>query len=268
MKNKQEISADKSLSDGPFGGKKEEGSADYDSAEWNFRFMHELRLRRKRVLKVLSLIALVLILSGLALWRFYFVKKAVSQPSQNKDVSVEIPANKDHVFVNDVQGVVSDSQGQNDASQPVISKAMSASEHYQIRDLSFGSGTVVLAGDSESAPLQINSVHSETLTSRDGNSIKVLVTWKTNKMAASEVSYTKGTASKTLKEGGYGFEHALILATLEQASRYTFSIKATDRWGNQVTSESYSVYTGNKPVSVFKLISGEFDEIFSWALKK
>ena len=84
------------------------------------------------------------------------------------------------------------------------------------------------------------------------------------------MGYSKdGAGAETkIKEDGYGFSHALVLNSLEQSTRYLFTVAVNDRSGNNVSSDALAVYTGAKPVSVFELIASQFGDIFGWAMKK
>ena len=122
-----------------------------------------------------------------------------------------------------------------------------------------------MSGDVKNMPLQITDVKGETLVSKDGKQTRLLFSWKTNKLATSSVSYAKndGPDKTTLTEAGPGFSHALIL-NFEPSTRYTYSITASDSWGNTVSSEKFSAFTSTKSDNVIDLITAQFKQMFSW----
>lgn len=192
-------------------------------------------------------------------------KKAENQDPQNT-VTVPIPENKDYVFVNDTAGIVPEEEPvKMNESEGIVGE----SENFKIKDIAIGGGSVVLAAETEILPINVYDVRTETLFSRDQKETKLLISWKTNKLARSDVKYSKtGSEEKNLKENSFGFSHALVLNKLDEATRYSFVVDASDREGNRIKSDEFVVYTGTKVVSVFELISNEMGSMFSWAMKK
>lgn len=143
-----------------------------------------------------------------------------------------------------------------------------ASEKFQINQISFG-GDMAIGASDESIPIQISDIRSETFMTKNKDEVKLLISWRTNKMAVSEIDYGKSGAQavKTLKEDKYGFGHSAVLAKLDPATTYNYQVRANDRWGNEMSSERYAAYTGSRMVSVFELISKALNDIFGWALK-
>jgi hypothetical protein len=225
---------------------------------------------KKRASKNTSIALVLLIIVGAAIAIYFKTKSAKQSVAVKQQVQIEIPQNQNHVFVNDVSGVSvgekNDSKITNDESNRLAGK----SENFRIRDIAIGGGNIVLAAGSESLPLKVSDVRSETLMSKDGKKTQLLVSWKTNKLAKSEVKYSKDGkgVEKNIKEEGYGFSHALVINSLEQSTRYLFTVVVSDRGGSMAASDKLAVYTGTKPVSVFDLISKQMNEIFGWALKK
>ena len=105
---------------------------------------------------------------------------------------------------------------------------------------------------------------------RDGKQAEILISWKTNKLATSEIEYSKSDVKipKVLEEKNYGFNHSVVLTKLDLGTTYVYRIKSRDRWGNEISSERFGIYSGSKMVSVFDLIIKAADETFSWAIKK
>ncbi len=226
-------------------------------------FFREKITQFKKIPKLLLVLLVIALVVGLFFWQRS--RNLVQSPAP-QDVATQIPADAGNTFANDVSGVTPaiDSSA---ATADQLAKTFLKSEQYQVREISFGGSSELLLSETASLPLQINNVRSEMLSSKDGSQSNLLIRWKTNKMASSDVSYDKGGISKKLLEGGFGYSHALVLADLEQSQRYTFMISAVDRWGNEGHSENFSVYTGKKQASVIDLITAQFKDIFSWAVK-
>lgn len=151
-------------------------------------------------------------------------------------------------------------------------KVMLASENFGIREIQFGGGVSLLARDYENSQLAITDVRSEIISAKTKNTeeIKMLIYWKTNKLAISDLEYSKmnGNNPRSSKEDNFGYNHSVVLSGLEPGTAYTYVIKSQDRWGNEVSSERYSAYTGARYVSVFDLIVNSIRDVFSWAIKK
>jgi hypothetical protein len=227
--------------------------------------------KKRELLRKIAKIAVILFIAVTLVWGIYAAFKSRSNNPQStaapkKTVNVPIPEGKDHVFVNDTNGI----EENNTSTQIDESKGLAGqSENYKIKDIAVGGSSVVLAAETEILPIAVYDVRSETLFSRDQKDTKLLISWKTNKLARSDVSYSKsGSDERTLKENSYGFTHALVISKMDQATRYSFVIDANDRGNSHTKSDEFVVYTGNKNVSVFELISNELDSMFGWAIKK
>jgi hypothetical protein len=228
------------------------------------------RIFRKKASKNTGIMLVLLVIIGTVFVMYLKNNKAKQSVSVKQQVQVEIPQDQDHIFINDVSGV---SVGNKDDVKTTSDDAVEVagkSENFRIRDIAIGGGNIVLAASNENLPLKVSDVRSETLTSKDGKKTQLLISWKTNKLAKSEIKYSKdgNGLEKNIKEDGYGFSHALAISSLEQSTRYTFAVVVSDRGGSISTSDKLAVYTGTKPVSVIDLISNQLTDIFGWALKK
>ena len=147
--------------------------------------------------------------------------------------------------------------------------SISSSENFKMREISFG-GVLVASANGENLPIEISDMKSEIFMTKDGKQAEILISWKTNKLATSEVEYSKSDVKnpKVLEENNYGFNHSVLLAKLDLGTTYVYRIKTKDRWGNEIASERFGIYSGSKLVSVFDLIIKAVDETFSWAIKK
>lgn len=246
------------------------GLDEHAKAEEEFQSAQMKSSLRKRFLHILGIAIIALMMIGASVAVFFRDKnyQQVSAAIEQLAVTATIPADQSSAFANDVNGVslVSEKLTNEDVDLKGIA---GKSENYFIRDIAIGGGSVMLAIDDEAVPLKVTDIHSDTLMTKDGKKSQVVISWKTNKLAKSEVKYTKDAAGseKSVKEDGYGFAHAFAVNNLEQSMRYLFTVTAVDRSGNSVTSGTLAVFTGTKPISVIDLISAQMGDIFGWAMK-
>ncbi|OGI15022.1 MAG: hypothetical protein A2878_02615 [Candidatus Moranbacteria bacterium RIFCSPHIGHO2_01_FULL_54_31] len=153
---------------------------------------------------------------------------------------------------------------------PLFGDANYQSENFRVGDIAIGGEAEFLLTEDTPSPIAISGVRGEAFIEKNKPEVKLVLSWKTNKLAKSEVAYSKGVgqAEKTMSEEDYSLNHSLIIPGLDQASTYVYTIVSTDRFGNQITSDSYAVYTGQKTVSLFDLIAGAVGDVFGWAVSK
>jgi hypothetical protein len=216
------------------------------------------KIGRKNI--ILSL-ALILILSGVGGYVFFLKKNTpaetvgdLSQPSETGNASV-------------IQGLdtapVSDQEN-------LPSGADYQSENFRVGEISIGGEAEFLLSEDSPEPLEVSSIRGEAFTEKNKQEVKLVVTWRTNKLAKSTVSYSKGVgqAKKSIEEEDYSLNHSVIIPGLDQASTYVYDITSRDRFGGEKVSESHAVYTGSRTVSLFDLIANAVGEVFGWAVKK
>ena len=227
-----------------------------------------------KITKFLFLLIALILLAFFSINKFSVYLNSVNEKS--KDVALLDNAN-DFVEEKQVLADVVDEKVNQDSPQKendlekikVDNQDVSSSENFEMKNIKFGGMLALTEGDDEFEQLQINEVKSAIVSSEDKKDNKILITWKTNKLAISTVEYSKedGIAVKKFNEVGYGFNHSVILSGLEPGTRYFYSLKIRDRWGNTINSQKYATYIGMPKGSIIDIISKEFDEIFGWALK-
>ena len=155
-------------------------------------------------------------------------------------------------------------------SVPLFGDANYQSENFRVGDIAIGGEAEFLLTEDTPDPLSISDIRGETFTEKNKPEVKLVLNWKTNKLAKSDIEYSKGLgqAKKTLSEEDYSLSHSLIVPGLDQASTYIYTIVSHDRFGNEMTSDQHAVYTGSKTVSLFDLIAGAVGDVFGWAIKK
>jgi hypothetical protein len=153
---------------------------------------------------------------------------------------------------------------------PLFGDANYRSENFRVGDISIGGEAEFLLSEDNPGPLEISSIRGEAFTEKNKQEVKLVVSWRTSKLAKSTISYSKGLgqAKKSVEEEEYSLSHSVIIPGLDQASTYVYEIASIDRFGNEVTSESHAVYTGSRSVSLFDLIANAVGEVFGWAVKK
>jgi hypothetical protein len=145
------------------------------------------------------------------------------------------------------------------------------SDNYRVPQISFGGeGTIFYPAGEEQKGLQINDVKSEIYTDKNNKDKKLLVSWETNKQARCTLSYTKAgaTSAQEYREANFGYDHAVLATPLDSGTTYNYIVTARDKWGNEMQSDKFAVYTGALNVSFLDLLAGAFKDVFGWAMKK
>ncbi|MFZ2187008.1 MAG: hypothetical protein WAV46_00015 [Candidatus Moraniibacteriota bacterium] len=155
-------------------------------------------------------------------------------------------------------------------SVPLFGDANYQSENFRVGDIAIGGEAEFLLTEDTPDPLSISEIRGEAFAEKNKAEVKLVLNWKTNKLAQSEVTYSKGSgqAKKTAGEADYALNHSLIIPGLDQASTYLYVIVSKDRFGNEITSDQHAVYTGSKVISLFDLIAGAVADVFGWAFSR
>ncbi len=221
-------------------------------------YLSKQKINRKKNGVVLMLF---LVLAGILLGYFFLQKaKRTAEVEIQKQAALEKAKIKENVFVGDTEIV--EKKTAEVVSLPAF---VPRSENFQMREAIFGNYDPSAGDEVKSTPLKLFDVRSEVLVSEDGKESKLFIAWRTNKLAISQVIYAKNTEPVSLlSEDGLSFSHALIVGKFDFDTRYTYHVKAKDRWGNEVRSEDFNVYSGKKADSVFLLITSEFKKLFNW----
>jgi hypothetical protein len=144
------------------------------------------------------------------------------------------------------------------------------SDKYRVPQLGFGGGlTTFYPGLGEPlGPLDISSVQSQVVRTKDKNDLQLAINWRTERPTVCRIDWGKsGGTTKSVQEEFFAIEHSAVLEKLDSASTYQYTITAKDKLGGEVSSEKYAVYTGAPEVSFFDLLAGAFKSAFSWAVK-
>lgn len=150
----------------------------------------------------------------------------------------------------------------------VPSDATYESENFRVGEIAIGGELALIVPEDDPSPLEILSVRGEAFSEKDGSGTKLILTWETNKPAVSDIAYGRGvgSAEAVVREETYGTNHSVIIPGLAQATTYVYVITTRDKWGNEVESAPYAVYTGSREISLFELIAGAVGDVFGWAV--
>lgn len=219
--------------------------------------------KKKRIILWVFLLLFLLgfLLLGISFWGDEKLNEngESQENSENLDVSNEVEKDdEDTLEINSKNEVGSD-----EGDQELVS------ENYKVTQVKFGGNVVIENGKSRDTKLEIYQVKSENIISQEDEEPRILISWKTNKEAISTVSYAKsdGAGSANVSEGGYGFDHMMLLKNMEFSTIYTYKIQVRDKWGNKADTEYFSAYTGDESESIFDLITNAVEDVFGWAMK-
>ena len=210
--------------------------------------------QKKKMLWVLVFFVFLLFGGG-AFWFFW---------SPEEDVAIEQPEKRAANTVTTEASLPLD--------EPVDSvvEARYQSENFRAESIVIGGEAEVYVPEDDLSPLEITDVRGEAFVEKNKQEVRLIVSWRTNKLSRAVVEYTKGAGqiSKTASEDDFALEHNIIISGLDQASTYIYTIQGEDRFGGSVASDQHAVYTGSKTVSLFDLIADAVGEVFGWAVKK
>lgn len=217
------------------------------------------RIGRKKVFFIVLI--LLVMLAALGYW---FVRNRATSQDQNA------ASQNDSQKAQPSQAAKIGTQASSDELTPLFGDANYQSENFRVGDVAIGGEAEFLLTEDTPDPLEITSIRGESFTEKNKPEVKLVLSWRTNKLAKSDVDYSKGVgqAKKTVSEEDYSLSHSMVIPGLDQASTYVYSITSSDRFGNTITSDSHAVYTGSKTVSLFDLIAGAIGDVFGWAVKK
>lgn len=225
---------------------------------------------KKSRMQFVAAIATVVIFIPLVFFGAYAIKKVIRNFNLKTTLS-EININYENkdlenriVNENEEAGAVAGEEDLKKNSQIVL-----ASENFRATNVNVG-GDIVILGNGENADLEIFDIKSESFVAGKQDEVKLVISWKTNKMAISQLDYSKnnGQSARTLEENSYGFSHSAVITELEPRTSYIYQIKGKDRWANELSSDFFGIYTASKPISIFELIVNALAEVFGWAVNK
>lgn len=214
---------------------------------------------KKRMLWILGVLFLLL-LGGGGFWYFSAGRK-IPQPD-NQPV-IPAPEQQKTTTLPETVSVTPE-------AAPLFGDANYRSENYRVGDIAIGGEASFFLSEDDPSPLEITDVRGDAFTEKNKQEVRLVITWRTNKLSKADVEYSKGVGQtpKISSEDDFSLSHSMVLTGLDQASTYVYAIKSHDRFGNERASDQHAVYTGSKTVSLFDLIADAVSEVFGWAVKK
>lgn len=203
-----------------------------------------------------------LVLGGYLVWRQNGLGPA-------QDAAVDV-ASESGTFTADLLGQPSGNAAQVSETAPEENLGAGyASENFRIGDVAIGGEAIFVMADETPEPLVLSGVRGESFMDRDGRA-KVAISWTTNKLALSEISYGRGRGElrERVSESDYAFNHSVILSDLDPGSIYTYAIESKDRSGGTISSDTYAIFTSSEEVSLFDLIASAVGEVFGWTVSQ
>lgn len=150
-----------------------------------------------------------------------------------------------------------------------VDASVAQSENFRVGQIVFAGESDFLLDEEDKSPLKIESVQGQIVAKKGKKEIQLVIVWKTSRPTVGEVIYGKnrGDMGKKMKEDTYGTNHGIVIPGLSQGTTYLYTIHATDRFGNDVKSDTYAMFTGTEQLSLIDLIANAAKDTFSWAVK-
>jgi hypothetical protein len=152
---------------------------------------------------------------------------------------------------------------------PESDLAVAKSENFRVGQIVFAGESNFLLDETDASPLKIDGVRGEIASKKGKKEMQLVIVWKTNKPTSGDVTYGKNRSEngKKIAEDTYGTNHGVVIPNLEQGTTYLYTIHAKDRFGNDVKSDTYAMFTGAEQLSLVDLIANAAKDTFSWAVK-
>lgn len=152
---------------------------------------------------------------------------------------------------------------------PGADTAVAKSENFRVGQIAFAGESDFLLDQTDASPLKIDGVQGQIVTKKGKKDMQLVIVWKTNKPTSGEVIYGKnrGDNGSHVSEDTYGMNHGVVISNLAQGTTYLYTIHAKDRFGNDVKSDTYAMFTGAEQLSLIDLIANAAKDTFSWAIK-
>src|SRR3989344_4232179 len=161
-----------------------------------------LRLWKKRKGPVLFPALLFLVILGFFLYQVFLAPKPAPEPAGEPEVSQ------------------TESQPASFASASTSSDRVVLfgdtnfqSESYKIGDIAIGGEAEFLLTEDSPEPMAISGIRGEAFAEKNSADMKLILTWKTNKLSKAQVRYSKGVGqtAKMVDEEDYSFSHSIVV---------------------------------------------------------
>lgn len=127
-------------------------------------------------------------------------------------------------------------------------------------------------------PPIIASVKAKSNLDQGTDNTQTIVNWRTDEPAICQLLYKTGVdkaddgskkeANNKNKDLDYVTNHIQVLMDFKMASVYKYWIECSDRTGNKVRSDNYTILTPVREQSILDIILKNFEGTFGWLKKK
>ncbi len=129
--------------------------------------------------------------------------------------------------------------------------------------------TFKTALDSRPPAITDLTIESKTGSDSDGTKAQIVVSWRTDEPATSQVEYGEGVSSdsyssKTQEDLSFANAHVVVISNLDPSKTYHLRAMSKDAAGNIGGSEDNAVITQKSKQSALNLIIQAFQKAFSW----
>jgi hypothetical protein len=118
-------------------------------------------------------------------------------------------------------------------------------------------------------PPKIDQVRTDSaLTQND--KVQTIISWKTDEQASTHIIYREGRTGqeKEIKvSDNLTTSHIAVVTAFKPGTVYNFRVKSIDSSGNEALSGHYTLLTPRKRENIIQIITSNFQEIFSWAVR-
>lgn len=128
-------------------------------------------------------------------------------------------------------------------------------------------------------PPVISSVKAKSNLDQGTDNTQTIINWRTDELAICQLLYKTGAAvaddgsekkdiNNKNKDVDYVTNHIQVLMDFKMASVYKYWIECSDKTGNKVRSDNYTILTPVREQSILDIILKNFEGTFGWLKKK
>lgn len=128
-------------------------------------------------------------------------------------------------------------------------------------------------------PPVISSVKAKSNLDQGTDNTQTIINWRTDEMAICQLKYKTGVDKNQEdapdkkedtknKDLDYVTNHIQVLMDFKMASVYKYWIECSDKTGNKVRSDNYTILTPVREQSILDIILKNFEGTFGWLKKK
>lgn len=137
--------------------------------------------------------------------------------------------------------------------------------------LSVVSSLLSIKTTTDDIPPVVSRVHTEvSLAANEEDYAQAIISWKTDEPSTTQVLYEEGItqgdklASSSDLSKELVLNHVVVLSNLRTATVYRFRVNSTDKTGNTIFSNDFTLLTPRRKQSVLGLIINNFEQTFGF----